>query len=59
VHERSVQSDFLLIVLKRLLAQRRDLHVILMSATLDAEKFSKYFNNCPIINIPGRTYPVE
>ncbi|KAK3593313.1 hypothetical protein CHS0354_031372 [Potamilus streckersoni] len=59
VHERSVQSDFLLIVLKRLLAQRLDLRVILMSATLDAEKFSKFFNNCPIISIPGRTYPVE
>ncbi|XP_052808970.1 ATP-dependent RNA helicase DHX29-like [Mya arenaria] len=59
VHERSVQSDFLLIVLKRLLNQRSDLKVILMSATLDAQKFSAYFKHCPVINIPGRTFPVQ
>lgn len=42
VHERSIESDFLLIVLKKLLARRKDLKVVLMSATVDAEKFSKY-----------------
>ncbi|WAR09346.1 DHX29-like protein [Mya arenaria] len=51
VHERSVQSDFLLIVLKRLLNQRSDLKVILMSATLDAQKFSAYFKHCPVYHV--------
>ncbi|XP_067658403.1 ATP-dependent RNA helicase dhx29-like [Haliotis asinina] len=59
VHERSVQSDFLMIVVKEILNQRRDLKVILMSATLDSEKFSAYFSHCPVISIPGRTFPVE
>ncbi|CAG2189993.1 DHX29 [Mytilus edulis] len=59
VHERSVQSDFLLVILKRLMLKRPDLKVILMSATLDSEKFSGYFQHCPVINIPGRTFPVQ
>ncbi|XP_030048986.1 ATP-dependent RNA helicase DHX29 isoform X1 [Microcaecilia unicolor] len=59
VHERSVQSDFLLIILKEILQKRSDLHLILMSATVDSEKFSRYFTHCPIIRISGRTYPVE
>ncbi|XP_033752111.1 ATP-dependent RNA helicase DHX29-like isoform X2 [Pecten maximus] len=59
VHERSVQSDFLLIILRRLLLVRTDLKIILMSATLDSEKFSAYFHHCSVINIPGRTFPVE
>ncbi|KAK3103438.1 hypothetical protein FSP39_019253 [Pinctada imbricata] len=59
VHERSVQSDFLMVILKRLLDQRSDLKVILMSATLDSEKFSSYFHHCPVVNIPGRTFPVQ
>ncbi|GFO08324.1 hypothetical protein PoB_003482900, partial [Plakobranchus ocellatus] len=59
VHERSVQSDFLMIVIKEILTRRSDLKVILMSATLDSGKFSAYFNHCPVINIPGRTFPVE
>nr|XP_033787141.1 ATP-dependent RNA helicase DHX29 [Geotrypetes seraphini] len=59
VHERSDQSDFLLIILKEILQKRSDLHLILMSATVDSEKFSKYFTHCPIIRISGRTYPVE
>ncbi|XP_069133013.1 ATP-dependent RNA helicase dhx29-like isoform X2 [Argopecten irradians] len=59
VHERSVQSDFLLVILRRLLQVRTDLKIILMSATLDSEKFSAYFHHCSIINIPGRTFPVE
>ena len=59
VHERSVQSDFLLIILKRILEARRDFRIILMSATVDSEKFSSYFQHCPVLNIPGRTFPVE
>ncbi|XP_072248425.1 ATP-dependent DNA/RNA helicase DHX36 [Leuresthes tenuis] len=59
IHERNLQSDVLLIIVKDLLNLRDDLKVILMSATLNAEKFSKYFDNCPIIHIPGLTFPVE
>lgn len=59
VHERSIDSDFLLIVLRRLLTQRKDLKVVLMSATVDAGRFSAYLGNAPILNVPGRTYPVE
>lgn len=59
VHERSIDSDFLLIVLKRLLTQRRDLKVVLMSATVDAERFSRYLGEAPVLNVPGRTFPVE
>ncbi|THH20831.1 hypothetical protein EW146_g599 [Bondarzewia mesenterica] len=59
VHERSIESDFLLIVLKSLLQQRNDLKIILMSATVDAEKISVYFGGCPILYIPGRTFPVD
>uniref|UniRef100_A0A3Q2FH75 RNA helicase n=1 Tax=Cyprinodon variegatus TaxID=28743 RepID=A0A3Q2FH75_CYPVA len=59
VHERSVQSDFLLTILKDVVMKRSDLHLILMSATVDCDKFSNYFNRCPVISIPGRTFPVE
>nr|XP_028604259.1 ATP-dependent RNA helicase DHX29 isoform X1 [Podarcis muralis] len=59
VHERSVQSDFLLIILREILHKRSDLHLILMSATVDSEKFSSYFTHCPILRISGRSYPVE
>ena len=59
VHERSIDSDFLLIVLRRLLIQRKDLKVVLMSATVDAERFSKYLGGAPILNVPGRTFPVD
>uniref|UniRef100_A0A7N6B5H0 RNA helicase n=1 Tax=Anabas testudineus TaxID=64144 RepID=A0A7N6B5H0_ANATE len=60
IHERNLQSDVLLVIVKDLLNLRDDLKVILMSATLNAEKFSKYFgNNCPMIHIPGLTFPVE
>ncbi|RFU79537.1 dead-like helicase [Trichoderma arundinaceum] len=58
VHERSIDSDFLLIVLKRLLKRRKDLKVILMSATVDAERFSAYLGGAPVLNVPGRTFPV-
>lgn len=59
VHERTEESDFLLLVLKDILVQRPALQVILMSATLNAELFSAYFSACPIITIPGRTFPVD
>lgn len=59
IHERDVMCDFLLTIIKQIITQRKDLKVILMSATLNSEQFSKYFNNCPQINIPGFTYPVE
>lgn len=59
VHERSEESDFLLLILRDLVKVRKDLTVILMSATLNAELFSKYFGGCPVIEIPGRTFPVE
>nr|XP_022340019.1 ATP-dependent RNA helicase DHX36-like [Crassostrea virginica] len=59
VHERDLLCDFLMVVVKDLVALRPDLRVILMSATLNAEKFSKYFNDCPHINIPGYTFPVK
>lgn len=59
VHERSIDSDFLLIVLRKLLIRRPDLKVVLMSATVDAQRFSRYLDQAPIFNVPGRTYPVE
>ncbi|XP_019134505.2 putative ATP-dependent RNA helicase DHX57 [Larimichthys crocea] len=59
VHERTEESDFLLLVLKDLLVQRPDLKIILMSATLNANLFSEYFYNCPTVHIPGRTFPVD
>ncbi|XP_075124871.1 ATP-dependent DNA/RNA helicase DHX36 [Leptodactylus fuscus] len=59
VHERNLQSDMLMAVVKDLLKCRSDLKVILMSATLNAEKFSQYFDNCPMLHIPGLTFPVE
>jgi HrpA-like RNA helicase len=59
VHERSVEIDFLLVILKQLLAQRKDMRVILMSATLNADTFSGYFGRAPMLSIPGRTFPVH
>jgi ATP-dependent helicase HrpA len=58
-HERSLNIDFLLGYLKRLLARRRDLKVIITSATIDAEKFSRHFGGAPVIEVSGRLYPVE
>ncbi|KAF9982153.1 hypothetical protein BGZ65_003180 [Modicella reniformis] len=59
VHERSVDSDFLLIILRDLLRKRKDLKLILMSATINSELFSGYFDGCPVYEIPGFTHPVE
>lgn len=58
-HERSLNIDFLLGYLKRILPQRPDLKVIVTSATIDLESFSKHFDDAPIIEVSGRTYPVD
>ncbi|KAL5518812.1 PRP22 [Sanghuangporus vaninii] len=58
-HERTIATDVLFGLLKKAVKKRPDLKLIVTSATLDAEKFSKYFFECPIFSIPGRTYPVE
>lgn len=58
-HERSLNIDFLLGFLKQLLKKRKDLKLIITSATIDVEKFSLHFNKAPIVEVSGRTYPVE
>lgn len=58
-HERSLNIDFLLGYLKQLLPKRPDLKLIITSATIDLERFSTHFDNAPIIEVSGRTYPVE
>src|SRR5690554_6295152 len=57
-HERSLNIDFLLGYIRQLLPRRPDLKVIVTSATIDLERFSKHFDNAPIIEVSGRTYPV-
>uniref|UniRef100_A0A0A9XFQ3 RNA helicase n=1 Tax=Lygus hesperus TaxID=30085 RepID=A0A0A9XFQ3_LYGHE len=58
-HERTISTDILLGLIKEICKLRSDLKVLISSATLDSEKFSKYFNDAPIIQIPGRLYPVD
>ncbi|CAL8104563.1 unnamed protein product [Calicophoron daubneyi] len=58
-HERTLNMDLLFALMKKTLRKRRDLRLIISSATLDAEKFSRFFGNAPILFIEGRTYPVE
>ena len=58
-HERSLHTDLLLSFMKNCLPHRKDLRVIITSATIDPEVFVKYFGNCPVIRVPGRAYPVE
>ncbi len=58
-HERSLNIDFLLGYIKQLLPRRPDLKVIITSATIDTGRFSQFFNNAPVIEVSGRTYPVE
>ena len=58
-HERSLNIDFILGYLKNLLPKRPDLKVIITSATIDPERFSKHFNDAPIIEVSGRTFPVD
>lgn len=58
-HERSLNIDFLLGLLKRLLARRDDLKVIVTSATIDTARFAAFFDDAPVVDIPGRAFPVE
>lgn len=58
-HERTLATDILMGLLKQVVRRRPDLKIIIMSATLDAEKFQRYFNDAPLLAVPGRTYPVE
>src|SRR4051794_29519046 len=58
-HERSLNIDFLLGYLARLLPRRPDLKVVITSATIDPERFSRHFGDAPIVEVSGRTYPVE
>ncbi len=58
-HERSLTIDFLLGYLKRLLPTRPDLKVVITSATLDPDRFSRHFDDAPVLTVSGRTYPVE
>lgn len=59
IHERDVNTDFLLVVVRDMVHNYPDLRVILMSATIDTTLFSDYFNKCPVLEVPGRAFPVE
>lgn len=59
IHERNVQVDVCLALIKLIVQHRKDLKIILMSATLNAESFSRYFNDCPVIHIQGFSYGVQ
>ncbi|GAD97116.1 pre-mRNA-splicing factor ATP-dependent RNA helicase PRP43 [Paecilomyces variotii No. 5] len=58
-HERTMATDVLMGLLKEVVLRRPDLKIIIMSATLDAQKFQRYFNDAPLLAVPGRTHPVE
>ena len=58
-HERTLNIDFLLGVIRNLLPKRQDLKVAISSATLDLARFSEFFHNAPVIEVAGRTFPVE
>lgn len=58
-HERTLATDILMALLKEVARRRPDLKIIIMSATLDAQKFQRYFNDAPLLAVPGRTHPVE
>ncbi|XP_037938859.1 dosage compensation regulator isoform X2 [Teleopsis dalmanni] len=59
IHERDVNSDFLLVILRDMVHTYPEIRVILMSATIDTTLFSDYFGKCPIIEVPGRAFPVQ
>ena len=59
IHERDVNSDFLLVVLRDMVHTYPDMRIILMSATIDTTLFSNYFGNCPVVEVPGRSYPIQ
>lgn len=58
VHERDINTDFLLILLQRLLGKNHHVKIVVMSATVNSERFSQYFNGCPSLTIPGFTHSV-
>ncbi|VDK75991.1 unnamed protein product [Onchocerca ochengi] len=58
-HERTLATDILMGLIKEIVRQRKDIKIVVMSATLDSGKFQNYFENCPLMSVPGRTYPVE
>ena len=58
-HERTLATDTLMGLLKEVAQRRPDLKIVIMSATLDAQKFQSYFNDAPLLAVPGRTHPVE
>ena len=58
-HERTLSTDILFGLLKELLTKRKDLKIVVMSATLNAERFQQYFTGAPLLDIPGRMFPVE
>ncbi|NXV13775.1 DHX9 helicase, partial [Cepphus grylle] len=59
IHERDINTDFLLVVLRDVVQAYPEIRVILMSATIDTSMFCEYFFNCPIVEVFGRTYPVQ
>lgn len=59
VHERHLHCDFLLGVLRTLMAERPDLRLILMSATINIKLFSDYFSGAPVLQVPGRLFPIQ
>ena len=59
IHERDLNTDFIMIVLRDMIKVYPDMRIILMSATIDTTMFSQYFGNCPVLEIPGRSYPVK
>lgn len=58
-HERTLNTDILFGLLKEILVKRKDLKVVVMSATMNAERFQAYFEGAPLLDVPGRMYPVE
>lgn len=58
-HERTLSTDILFGLIKNVLERRKDLKIVVMSATLNAERFQKYFTGAPLLDVPGRMYPVE
>ena len=59
VHERHIHTDFLLGILKCLIVHRDDIKIVLMSATINIHLFSGYFDEAPVLKVPGRLYPIE
>nr|AAB26582.1 pre-mRNA splicing factor homolog {EST, wEST00647} [Caenorhabditis elegans, Peptide Partial, 79 aa] [Caenorhabditis elegans] len=58
-HERTLATDILMGLIKEIVRNRADIKVVIMSATLDAGKFKEFFEDCPLLSVPKRTFPVE